>query len=282
LQHDRLGVGDWLKPAAGGINDSAEQNGSLALQKQPGPIGHFLMGQANWPPGSRSDDFELPGGDPLNRQAIEDYLKTIYELAEVEEPVSTTRVAEARRVKASSATNMMQKLARLGLVAYEKHRGVILTPEGQIIALEVIRHHRLVELYLTNELGYSWDEVHEEAELLEHVLSEKLAERMATVLGDPQFDPHGHPIPGRDGRLAVFPTRPMSELSQGAVATVSRVNDDSNAELLRYLDDLGIRPGTQFTLLALAPFEGPLTIKVDQEQKIVGRRAADSIYVKSD
>jgi DtxR family Mn-dependent transcriptional regulator len=218
----------------------------------------------------------------LNRQAIEDYLKTIYELAEAETPVSTTRVAEARQVKASSATNMMQKLARLGLVSYQKHRGVTLTREGQVIALETIRHHRLVELYLTQELGFGWDEVHEEAELLEHVLSEKLAERMADVLGDPEFDPHGHPIPARDGTLTLPPTRPMSDLEQGAVATVSRVNDDSNAELLRYLDDLGIRPGTQFRLLELAPFEGPLTIQVNQKQKIVGRRAADSIYVKTE
>jgi DtxR family Mn-dependent transcriptional regulator len=218
----------------------------------------------------------------LNRQAIEDYLKTIYELADEQSPVSTTRVAEAREVKASSATNMMQKLARLGLVTYEKHRGVNLTAEGEAIALETIRHHRLVELYLTRELGYSWDEVHEEAEQLEHVLSVKLAERMAAVLGDPAFDPHGDPIPGRDGTLNRPPTQPMSDLQLGAVATVSRVSDDRNVELLRYLDELGIRPGTEIRLLDSAPFEGPLTIVIDQEQKIVGRRAADSIYVKLD
>jgi len=218
----------------------------------------------------------------LNRQAIEDYLKTIYELAKIEAPVSTNRVAEACDVKAASATNMMQKLARLRLVTYEKHRGVTLTDEGQAIALETIRHHRLVELYLTSELGYSWDEVHEEAELLEHVLSAKLADRLAEVLGDPEFDPHGHPIPGRDGSLTVTPSRPMSDLPLGAMATVSRVGDDSNGELLRYLDVLGIRPGTQFTLVALAPFEGPLTIEVNRQQKIVGRRLAESIYVNSD
>ncbi len=216
----------------------------------------------------------------MNRQAVEDYLKTIYDLAEVETPVSTNRVAEARGVKASSATNMMQKLARLGLVTYEKHRGVTLTAEGEAIALETIRHHRLVELYLTRELGYGWDEVHEEAERLEHVLTEKLAERMAAVLGDPAFDPHGDPIPGRDGSLIRPPSRPMSDLQLGSVATVSRVSDDSNVELLRYLDELGIRPGTEITLLASAPFEGPLTIEVGQQQKIVGRKAAESIYVK--
>ncbi|MGD2077297.1 MAG: metal-dependent transcriptional regulator [Chloroflexota bacterium] len=216
----------------------------------------------------------------MNRQAIEDYLKTIYELAEAESPVSTSRVAEARQVQASSATNMMQKLARLGLVAYEKHRGVTLTAEGQAIALETIRHHRLAELYLTQELGFRWDEVHEEAELLEHVLSEKLAERMAAVLGDPAFDPHGQPIPGPDGSMNNHPTQPMSDLQRGAVATVSRVSDDRNVELLRYLDELGIRPGKQFTLLESAPFEGPLTIEIDEQEKIVGRRAADSIYVK--
>ena len=217
----------------------------------------------------------------MNRQAIEDYLKTIYELAETESPVSTNRVAEARGVKASSATNMMQKLSRLGLVCYEKHRGVTLTDEGQAIALETIRHHRLVELYLTRELGYGWEEVHEEAERLEHVLSEKLAERMAAVLGDPAFDPHGDPIPGRDGSLVRPPTRPMSDLKQGSVATVSRV-DDGNSELLCYLDELGIRPGTEFTLLESAPFEGPLTIEVGAKTKIVGRKAAESIYVNYD
>ena len=217
----------------------------------------------------------------MNRQAIEDYLKTIYELAETESPVSTSRVAEARGVKASSATNMMQKLSRLGLVRYEKHRGVTLTDEGQAIALETIRHHRLVELYLTRDLGYGWEEVHEEAERLEHVLSEKLAERMAAVLGDPAFDPHGDPIPGRDGSLVRPPTRPMSDLKQGSVATVSRV-DDGNSELLCYLDELGIRPGTEFTLLDSAPFEGPLTIEVGAKTKIVGRKAAESMYVHYD
>jgi DtxR family Mn-dependent transcriptional regulator len=218
----------------------------------------------------------------LNRQAIEDYLKTIYELGEVEAPVSTTRVAGARGVKASSATAMMQKLAQLGLVSYEKHHGVKLTLEGEAIALETIRHHRLVELYLTEELGYRWDEVHEEAELLEHVLSERLAERMAAVLGDPDTDPHGEPIPARDGSFNSPPTRPMSDLALGTAATVSRVGESSNVELLRYLDELGLRPGTAFTLVASAPFGGPLTIEVNQEQKIIGRRAADSIYVKLD
>ena len=218
----------------------------------------------------------------MNRQAIEDYLKTIYELAEEESPVSTTRVAEARKVKASSATNMMQKLARLELVSYEKHRGVTLTAAGRAVALETIRYHRLVELYLTSELGFGWDEVHEEADRLEHVLNEKLAERMAAVLGEPAFDPHGDPIPARDGSLETQPTQLMSALQQGMVATVSRVGDDTNVELLRYLDSLGIRPGTEIRLLETAPFEGPLTIAVGQEEKIIGRRAADTIHVQID
>jgi DtxR family Mn-dependent transcriptional regulator len=138
--------------------------------------------------------------DNLSRQAVEDYLKTIYELAEVTSPVSTTRIAEAREVKPASATHMAQRLANLGYVHYEKHGGVTLTERGRKLALEMIRHHRLIELYLTEKLGFRWDEVHEQADLLEHVISEPLAARMAATLNEPAFDPHGSPIPSKAGR----------------------------------------------------------------------------------
>ena len=134
-----------------------------------------------------------PQRDSLNHQAIEDYLKTIYTLAEVESPVSTSRIADARQVKPGSVTSMLRRLSSLNLVNYEKHYGVTLTENGEKIALEVIRHHRLLELYLMEALGFGWDEVHEQADLLEHVISEKLEERIAAALGYPTLDPHGDP-----------------------------------------------------------------------------------------
>ncbi|MCA9978497.1 MAG: metal-dependent transcriptional regulator, partial [Anaerolineales bacterium] len=144
--------------------------------------------------------------DGLNHQAIEDYLKTIYMLAELESPVSTSRIAEARDVKPASVTSMLQRLAKLKMVDYKKHSGVTLTTAGEKVALEVIRHHRLLELYLMEALGFEWDEVHEQADILEHVISEKLEERIAAFLGHPTVDPHGDPIPAKDGTIVAVDT----------------------------------------------------------------------------
>jgi DtxR family Mn-dependent transcriptional regulator len=219
--------------------------------------------------------------DALNHQAIEDYLKTIYTLSEVESPVSTSRIAEARQVKAGSATNMLQRLAKLNLVNYEKHYGVTLTRNGQKIALEVLRHHRLIELYLIEALGFSWDEVHEQADILEHVISEKLEERIAAALGHPTFDPHGDPIPGKDGTIVSLDYRPLATLTVGESAIVARIVED-NSELLRYLAELGLMPGTAVRILEIAPFDGPITIEIGGDTKVVGSGVAQEVLVTTE
>ena len=218
--------------------------------------------------------------DGLTHQAIEDYVKTIYSLALEESPVSTSRIAIARSVKPASATSMIQRLARLRLVNYEKHYGVTLTESGEKLALEVIRHHRLLELYLMEALGFEWHEVHEQADILEHVISEKLEERIAAVLNHPEFDPHGDPIPALDGTMAVIDTTALSDLIVGEQARVARVPDDSNSELLRYLAGLELVPGAMVTIIEVAPFLGPLTIEVGDSQKIIGRNLADLVLVQ--
>lgn len=219
--------------------------------------------------------------DALNHQAIEDYLKTIYTLSEVESPVSTSRIAEARQVKAGSVTNMLQRLAKLNLVNYEKHYGVTLTRNGQKIALEVLRHHRLIELYLIEALGFSWDEVHEQADILEHVISEKLEERIAAALGNPTFDPHGDPIPGKDGTIVSLDYQPLATLTVGESAIVARIVED-NSELLRYLAELGLRPGTAVRVLEIAPFDGPITIEIGGDTKVVGSAVAQEVLVTTE
>jgi DtxR family Mn-dependent transcriptional regulator len=218
--------------------------------------------------------------DSLSHQAIEDYVKTIYTLAQEESPVSTSRVAAARAVKPASATSMIQRLAKLKLVNYAKHYGVTLTEAGEKLALEVIRHHRLLELYLMEALGFSWDEVHEQADILEHVISEKLEERIAAALNYPQFDPHGDPIPALDGSMASMSTLILADMPAGATARVARILDDSNSELLRYLAGLGLVPGAAVRVTAVAPFLGPLTIEVGGEDKVIGRNLAELILVE--
>lgn len=218
--------------------------------------------------------------DGLNHQAIEDYLKTIYMLAEQEGKVNMSRIAAVRQVKPGSATSMLQRLAKLGLVDYEKNRrSVTLTDAGREIALEVVRHHRLIELYLVEKLGYSWDEVHAEADLLEHVISEKLEERIAAALNHPIVDPHGDPIPSKEGELIESDSVPLASLTAGSEATVARVQDDANSEMLRYLSSLGLVPGARLEVKEVAPFEGPLTLLLGGEEKIVGHKVASAVQV---
>lgn len=226
------------------------------------------------------DSGQSPQRDSLTHQAIEDYVKTIYQLAQDESPVSTSRVAQARQVRPASATSMLQRLAKLNLVHYEKHYGVTLTEAGKKLALEVIRHHRLLELYLMEALGFSWDEVHEQADILEHVISEKLEDRIAAALDDPEFDPHGDPIPARDGSMATLETMWLSDAPVKAPLRVARIPDDTNSELLRYLADLGLVPGSELIVLEVGPFFGPLTLAIDGREQIIGRHVAEMILVE--
>lgn len=215
----------------------------------------------------------------LTHQAIEDYVKTIYMLAQEESPVSTSRVAQARDVKPASATSMIQRLAKLNLVDYEKHYGVTLTAAGEKLALEVIRHHRLLELYLMEALGFTWDEVHEQADILEHVISEKLEERIAAALDHPEFDPHGDPIPTREGVIASVEAQPLSSVPVETTAVVTRIPDDTNSEMLRYLAEQGLTPGAVLHVVDVAPFSGPITIAIEEETRVIGHTVASAVLV---
>lgn len=210
---------------------------------------------------------------------MEDYLKAIFNLQKQHhKPVSTSALADHLRVAPASVTNMCKKLADLNLLVYEPYQGVTFTPTGHKLVLEIVRHHRLIELYLAEALGVPWDRVHEEAEKLEHVISEDLEERMAAVLGDPKFDPHGAPIPSRSGIVDQPESGRLTDMNVGDELVVIEV-DDANPELLRYLGTLGIYPGIEFTLLVRAPFDGPLTLCIDQEHHTLGHQAAKSIWV---
>ena len=211
-------------------------------------------------------------------RAMEDYMKAIYNLHSQYEQVPTSILAENMGVAPASVTNMCKKLAELKLVEYEPYQGVKFTPTGQKLALEIVRHHRLLELYLAEALGVPWDQVHDEAEKLEHVISEDLEDRMAVALGDPKFDPHGAPIPSRSGEVFGKESGRLVDMKVGDELVVVEV-DDRDPELLRYLGELGIYPGTEFTLLVQAPFEGPLTLNIGDKEHSLGYQAAKSIKV---
>ena len=181
----------------------------------------------------------------------QDYMKQIYLLQRRDGKASTSALADAMGVSAASATSMVKKLAGLGLVEHSKYRGVTLTEPGEKVALEVLRHHRLLEVYLTQTLGLSWDRVHSEAERLEHVLSEELEAEIDRVLGYPEIDPHGDPIPSADLVIAAEPSQRMAELEPGQAAVVRQV-PDGDPSLLRYLAGLGLVPYTRFTMVEKA------------------------------
>lgn len=196
-------------------------------------------------------------------------------------PVSPSLLAERLGVARPSVTGMLQRLAsaRPKLVDYVRYRGVRLTPAGEKIALEVIRHHRLIESYLSEALDYPWDEVHHEADRLEHVISEALEERIAEKLGHPELDPHGQPIPTREGAVSRRGEVRLSELEPGNVAIVCRVSD-RDPDLLRYLDKVGIGLSTRLEVTDRAPFEGPLYIRLqDQVTQALGRKVTDQVFV---
>jgi len=193
--------------------------------------------------------------------AVQDYAKAIYSLQErSHEPVSTSALSERLDVAPASASAMVKRLEALGLVSRRPYHGVELTAAGRRVALEVIRHHRLLELYLAEALGMSWDRVHEEAEVLEHAISPELSELIAAKLGNPTHDPHGDPIPTADGEIENGRSRPLGELDVGDRGIFVRVSD-SDPEMLRWLSDRGIAPGDRLEVLERQPFDGPLLVR---------------------
>ena len=211
-------------------------------------------------------------------QSMENYLKVIYEVLEREDRAATSAIADQMGVASASVTAMLKKLAGLQLLTYERYQGVRLTPAGEKTALEIVRHHRLLELYLAEALDVPWDRVHEEAERLEHALSDDLEERIATALGDPKVDPHGSPIPSRDGIVDRVDARRLSSVEAGETVTVVEVAD-RDPDLLRYLGKLEMFPGTVVRVLAVEPFQGPLVLRSNGREFILGRQAADEIQV---
>src|ERR671931_1809662 len=202
---------------------------------------------------------------PALTDAIQDYLKAIYKLQEGDARVSVTALAREQGVAAGSASEMVKKLAALELVQHEPYKGVRLTPAGERVAVEVIRHHRLLELYLAETLGLHVDDVHSEADRLEHALSEGLEARIDRSLGYPTHDPHGDPIPDAELRLDRARLRTLASLEPGDEATIKRVPDGDD-ELLRYLAKLTLVPGKKVKLRAAEPFGGPLTVRVGKAE----------------
>jgi DtxR family Mn-dependent transcriptional regulator len=213
-------------------------------------------------------------------EAVEDYVKSIYALERHGKgPITTSALAARLGVAPSSVTAMLKRLDELGLVRYEPYHGATLTRSGEKVALEVMRHHRLIEAFLSEALGMPWDRVHDEAEVLEHYISEELERRIAEKLGNPVLDPHGDPIPTPELDLARDRTTALAKLENGGTATFARVSD-SDPEMLRYLAERGIRPGARILVIGVQPFGGPLLIEVDGREHALGGQLAEKMRVE--
>lgn len=213
--------------------------------------------------------------------SIQDYLKRIYELTESGQSASTNDLARELKVKPASVTGMIQKLAAEtpALVEYQKHQGVTLTVAGKRAALEVIRHHRLLETWLVQTLGYSWDEVHEEAERLEHVISEDFERRIAAALGHPLRDPHGELIPTEDLKMPLDESTPLSALRKDQSGTILCIKA-ADADLLRHLTELGLTPNTFIQVTEYSPYDHNLTIRVDKKMHVLGLSITSKIFIE--
>ena len=211
-------------------------------------------------------------------QALEDYLKVIYVLEADGEKATTTAIAQALDVSNASVTNMLKKLAGMNLIVHESYKGAQLSPAGKKVALEILRHHRLLELYLKEVMGYSWDEVHDEAEKLEHHISEQFEDRIAELLNHPTHDPHGDPIPTKDGVMPEKATLALNEAETKTLYMVGRVRDQ-NPELLRYLEQQGVLPGVELTIIEKAPFDGPISLEINSEVISLGFSIAQNIFL---
>jgi DtxR family transcriptional regulator, Mn-dependent transcriptional regulator len=216
----------------------------------------------------------------LRSSAVEDYAKAIYKLQmRDDQPVSTTALAERLGVTPASASGMVKRLGELGLATHRRYHGALLTDSGRRVALEVIRHHRLLELYLVQSLGVPWDRVHNEAEVLEHVLSDELEELIAAKLGDPTHDPHGDPIPSRELIIEEVRTESLESLERGARGIFARVSD-SDPDMLRYLAERGIAPGDELEVMERQPFGGPLFVRFGAEVHPLGGDLARAMRVR--
>ena len=217
----------------------------------------------------------------MSSPSVEDYIKGIYKARLEADEVTTQDLAARVGVTAPAVSKMLKRLAELRLVEHMPYQGVRLTPAGEKMALEIIRHHRLLEIYLVQALGYGWDEVHAEAERLEHHISEEFEERIDALLGHPVSCPHGDPIPTRDGVMPPVSRQTLAQQQAPAALTIRRVRDE-DAELLRHLKKLGLLPGTAIEFLEKEPFGGAFVVRVGGEQVRVAPRAAEQIFVEPD
>jgi DtxR family Mn-dependent transcriptional regulator len=218
--------------------------------------------------------------DPQSHsRSVEDFVKTVYRLQQQHARVSTNQLSHELQISAPSVTDMARRMVAAGLVDYRKYRGVVLTEAGEALALRILRRHRLIELYLLNELGYSLGEVHREAEQLEHAVSDRFVEAVAGKLGDPHLDPHGDPIPAPDGSFVRRDLRPLTELPAGVPARVSQYTTDDEA-MLEHIVGRGFALGAPVEVTARDPFEGPLTVQVDGHQRMIGAGVAGCILVE--
>lgn len=209
---------------------------------------------------------------------VEDYLKAIYTIGRGSGAAATNEIAQRLALAPASVSGMVRRLADQGLLAYERYHGVKLTESGRRAALRTLRRHRVIEAYLAHALGYPWDRVHDEAERLEHAASDELVDRMAATIGEPVVDPHGAPIPTRDGAVDETEYTSLAELSVGASGVVARVMDE-DPEMLRYLGELSIRPGRKVTVKARAPFDGPITLGVGKQELSIGPALAGHVLI---
>ncbi|NDJ86093.1 MAG: metal-dependent transcriptional regulator [Chloroflexi bacterium] len=227
---------------------------------------------------------EDPELSELRTEAVEDFLKAVFMLQQRYELVPTTVLAQRLNITPPSATDMAKKLAdtkrlKEPLLTHQKYRGVRLTALGERIALEVLRHHRLIELYLVRVLGYTWDEVHEEAERLEHVISERFEERIAEFLGHPEIDPHGDPIPSLEGKMpSQHHLTPLDDWPMGVKGVVARLLDQTT-EKLRYLEQKGITPGSIVEVVEREPYDGLTHIEVEDERYVLSQTVTRSIMI---
>lgn len=214
-------------------------------------------------------------------RSVEDYLKAIYRLSPQGRPASTSDIAQRLELSPASVSGMVKRLSEQGLLEHVPYKGVQLTPEGRRAALRMLRRHRLIEAYLVAFLGYTWDTVHEEAERLEHAVSDKLVDRMAAVLGHPTVDPHGDPIPTSEGDILELASTPLAEVPAGATVEVRQV-EEGQPDRLRYIASIGLRPGVQVTVVDRQPFQGPITIAVEGRSLVVGHELARVVRCATD